>query len=300
MRMCRTVLIAGMAAATAGALTLSVGSAATTTAATTRAVPHAASHASAQYLAKARTSLIRYLRSSRPLIARVQPGNPDLPAGASTQSASYNWSGYADATTTAGTFSQVSGRWRMPAVACTREQTLAAQWVGLDGFNNTTVEQDGTLAYCFEGTATYYTWWEMYPAVAIEAVGETVQPGDVISASVKRSGTSYQLSVTDYTHQANSFSATQICAASTCLDTSAEWIQERPAFSIGIAPLADYFSWLLTGATETANGRTGTISSFAPNYSVNMVDATDTYQLSAPSPLFARGAAFSTRWLNSY
>ena len=109
----------------------------------------------------------------------------------------------------------------------------------------------------------------------------------------------YVLSLTDAAHPANSFSKTATCAAATCLDTSAEWIAERPAFSIGIAPLADYITWKVTGATETASGKTGTISSFSPNDVLTMVDATDSYNLSTSSDL-TTGNSFITTWHNSY
>lgn len=45
--------------------------------------------------------------------------------------------------------------------------------MGLDGFDNQTVEQDGTLAYCFEGAAYYFTWWEMFPGGSV-TVGSSV------------------------------------------------------------------------------------------------------------------------------
>ena len=183
-------------------------------------------------------------------------------------------------------------------MTCTAEDTITSEWVGIDGFTSSTVEQDGTLDWCFEGTATYFTWYEMYPAGTIE-VGTSLAPGDSITATVSRNGTNYTLSLTDAAHPANSFSKTATCAAATCLDTSAEWIAERPAFSIGIAPLADYITWKVTGATETASGKTGTISSFSPNDVLTMVDATDSYNLSTSSDL-TTGNSFITTWHNSY
>jgi Peptidase A4 family len=67
---------------------------------------------------------------------------------------------------TSGTFTAVSGSWRQPVAFCTQEQELVATWVGLDGYDNMTVEQDGTLAWCFQGAPCYYTWWEIYPGLA--------------------------------------------------------------------------------------------------------------------------------------
>jgi hypothetical protein len=144
-----------------------------------------------------------------------------------TQVQSTNWSGYAD---TGSGYSTVTGSWTEPTATCSsRTTSLAAFWVGIDGYSSDSVEQDGTLVECYRGTAYYYTWWEMYPANAIQVVGETLKPGDKISASVARSGTSYTLKVTDSTHTANSFSTTQTC--SSCANSSAEWIAEAPSGS---------------------------------------------------------------------
>ena len=137
----------------------------------------------------------------------------------------------------------------------------------------------------------------MYPAGSVE-VGTTLRPGDVVAAKVARAGTTYRLTLTDYMDPANDFSITQTCAE--CSDTSAEWISERPAFPMGVVPLARYGHWSLGNATVTANGDPGTISSFPGIYQINMMDATDSYQLSAASPLAAGGTRFATRWRNSY
>jgi hypothetical protein len=245
---------------------------------------------SAHFLARARAALVTYLAGPDPTAKLIGPASP-------TAASSYNWSGYADTSSTAGAFSAVSGSWTTPAVKCGPEDQLTSEWVGLDGWTSNTVEQDGTMSWCFEGVPTYFTWYEMYPANTVE-VGASLQPGDKVKASVKRSGTNYTLALTDSTNSANSFSESATCAASTCPDTSAEWIAERPAFSIGIAPLADYKSWKLSGGAVTANGTSGNISSFSP-LEITMGDATGSYNLSTPSGL-TKGAAFTTTWDNSY
>ncbi len=302
----RCLLVSGSAFLAAGALTIAGGPAVTAAPVSGHRAAPAIRHAtrspgrqpSARFLAKARTALVRYLRTANPVITidGPQPGAPDHLAGTS-RDWSYNWSGYADASNTAGTFSEVGGRWRTPAVLCDSEDQISAQWVGLDGFSSDTVEQDGTISWCFEGKATYFTWWEMYPAGSVE-VGTTLRPGDVVAAKVARAGTTYRLTLTDYTDPANDFSITQTCAE--CSDTSAEWISERPAFPMGVVPLARYGHWSLGNATVTANGDPGSISSFPGIYQINMMDATDSYQLSAASPLAAGGTRFATRWRNSY
>jgi hypothetical protein len=219
---------------------------------------------------------------------------------ASSQSSDFNWAGYADVASTHGTFTNVSGSWGVPKLTCTKEDRITSDWVGLDGFSSSTVEQDGTASQCFEGTAVYYSWYEMYPAGTVE-VGASVAAGDKISASVARSGSSYTLKLTDSTHTANSFSKTASCPTSTCLDTSAEWIAERPAYSsTGIVPEAQFSSVKFSSASETAAGKTSTISGYSgTNYAITCVDSTDTYDIVATSGLTG-GNAFTSTWKNSY
>jgi Peptidase A4 family len=211
---------------------------------------------------KARAALLRYLSKNTawnfPAPGHgprgVTPSTSNASAGArgASEIGSCNWSGYADTAATAGTFTGVSASWAEPAALCTAEQRLTGFWIGLDGFANQTVEQEGTLAYCFQGQPYCYTWWEMYPGDSV-TVGSAVQPGDLISASITRSGSSCTLSLTDHTTPGNSFSTVQTCATSTCLDQSAAWIAERPAFPIGITPLSKFSRWL-PFAQETAGG----------------------------------------------
>lgn len=295
----RSVLVAAPAAAVAaGALTLAAGPAVTT--ASPARTAHSAYHVpSARFVAEGRAALVRYLRNHRPLIQLVHPSRVHPGVKGTTKAASFNWSGYADTSTTHGEFTAVSGTWTTPAVKCGAEDQLSVQWVGLDGYASSTVEQDGTFGWCYRGKALYFTWYEMFPATPIVEVGTTLAPGDKISASVSRKGTAYTLKLTDSTHSANSFTKSRTCAATTCIDTSAEWIAERPAFQIGIAPLSNFSKWSLTSGKETAGGKSGTIGSFASNVAITMIDATQAYALSTPSAL-SGGSSFSATWHNSY
>ena len=206
-----------------------------------------------------------------------------------TQVQSTNWSGYADTSTT---FSTATGNWTEPSVSCTsRQEQLAAFWVGIDGFTSGSVEQDGTLAECYHRSAFYFSWWEMYPTNAIQVVGSSVAPGDSISASVVRSGGSYTLKVTDSTHSANSFTTTQSC--SSCANSSAEWIAEAPSGSGGVLPLANFHSWTLSGATVNS----GVISSFTDD-EITMIDSSGLVK-AQPGALNGSGNGFSVTWVRS-
>jgi hypothetical protein len=282
-----------------------------TAALTAGSVTHSAAEPTARHNAvlavEAHTSLLRYLSKDKGWNIPVPGGGPhgvtpstvNASAGLHGATAeSFNWSGYADTTTTVGAFTAVSGSWVQPAATCTSEQRLTAFWVGLDGYSNTTVEQDGTLAYCFEGDPYYFSWWEMYPGGSV-TVGSQVRPGDSISASVTRSGTSYTLSVTDPQHPQNNFSTVQTCPATSCEDQSAEWIAERPAFSIGITPLATFANWTLSNASQTVNGVKGSISAGPNSTGIEIIDATETYPLDSVSGLTG-GTSFTAHWLNNY
>jgi hypothetical protein len=210
-----------------------------------------------------------------------------------SQVQSTNWSGYAD---TGTSFSQAAGSWTEPSASCSgRTESLAAFWVGIDGYSSSTVEQDGTLIECYRGHAYQYSWWEMYPTNDIQVVGSSVAAGDSITASVVRSGTSYTLKVTDATHPANSFSTTQGC--SSCANSSAEWIAEAPSGSSGVYPLADFGSWTESGATVTEGSTAGVISSFTDD-EITMIDSSGLVK-AQPSALNGSGNGFSVTWERS-
>jgi Peptidase A4 family len=293
MRLPRYLLVPGTAALMAGTLTLTV----------TAAAPAGTSHAASQarFVSAARNALARYLRHYRPQL--MLAGHPHARANAPLAADSFNWSGYADGskTTKAGRFTRVSGSWTTPSVKCGAEDQLTSEWVGLDGWISSSLEQLGTLSWCYRGAAVYFTWWEMFPTgKGLIRVGNTLKPGDKITASVTRSGTNYTLKLTDATTPANSFTTMQTCPAATCTDTSAEWIAERPAFGIGIAPLAHYNAFKLTNGRQTSGGKAGTIGSFATVNKVTMIDATQAYNLNDVSSLTSKNSSFSTTWQNSY
>jgi hypothetical protein len=256
--------------------------------------------ASLQKAVAARQALVQYLKHSNPLNI---PGNG---SAIGTTGSSYNWGGYVDTnnsaavptnTTTTSGFTHVSGSWTVPTMTCTDEQRMTAEWVGIDGYDDGTVEQDGTFGWCFEGSAYYYSWWEMYPTNSAQFVGESVEPGDVISATVNVSGTNYALTVTDSTTAGNDVSENETCTS--CANASAEWIEERPGTAIGETPLAKTTNWNVTNGLVTDNGVHGTISSFNP-VGLSMIDVTKSYDLTNPSELNATGKAFTSKWENSW
>jgi hypothetical protein len=292
MRLLRYLIVSGSAAAIAGAVTLSGATA------TGVAAPARANHTpSARFLAEARTALAHYLRHNHPQAMLAHTRRAQAVKNVTATSA-FNWSGYANTGTKAQTFTKVSGSWTVPSVTCSAEDQITSDWAGLDGFNSSTVEQLGTTSWCYKGKPVYYTWYEIYPKGAHQ-MSTAIKPGDKITASVTRTGTSYAFKLTDSTTTGNNFSVTKTCALATCKDTSAEWISERPSFSIGMVPQAHYNAFKITNGSQTSSGHTGSIGAGPGVNAITMIDATQNYDLNTVSTLTG-GNSFSTTWKNSY
>jgi hypothetical protein len=214
-----------------------------------------------------------------------------LPAG---QVQSTNWSGYAAKGTT---FKAVSGNWTQPAVNCsTAPNGIVVFWVGLDGYTSGTVEQDGTLAECNNGVASYFDWWEMYPANAVQIV-HSIGAGDQFTSSVTYTGSGhYTLAVTDLTRPSSSFTTSQTCNG--CVRSSAEWIAEAPCcVGQNPYPMPDWGTIKFAKSSATSDaGHAGTISDPAwQNDEITMVNGSS--QIKAqPGPLKRGGKNFTDTW----
>jgi Peptidase A4 family len=248
-------------------------------------------------VARARAAFLKHMSSRRPMV-RSQVTPPAASAG-TTSLLSLNWSGFADAEGGSQTVSSVRGEWVIPYVQCPTglyqlQDAFIAQWVGIDGFSNGTVEQLGSGTQCFEGVTYYYVWYEMFPAGTVEegtldCINNNVdcpEPGDHIAASVTvTAGGNYTLSLTDFTRPQESFSVTATCAPSVCVDSSAEWIVERPAFDLPfgfqILPLVDFFQTGFSDGRVTSSGKTTKIEDFKDGavYDIGMVDDSVSYLL---------------------
>lgn len=232
--------------------------------------------------------------ASAPVAGQIAPGPAQILPGSFSigplsSVKSNNWAGYVDR---GRTFSIVRTTWKQPKVTCTSADAIAALWVGLDGYTSGTVEQDGTLAYCHNGQPTYYTWWEMYPHNTVQLMHASVRPGDKVTSSVVRKGTSYTLKVVDHTRPGNSFTRHTVCAV--CKDSSAEWIVERPSGPSGLYPLARFGHVAFFGAKVGAGSVRGSISRFAHD-SLTMVNG-DGATLASVSVLKKGGKIFSATW----
>ena len=196
---------------------------------------------------------------------------------------STNWSGYV-VTGGSGAFNSVSSSWTEPSASCSGGTQYAAFWVGLDGYNSSSVEQTGTDSDCNGGSPDYYGWYEMYPADPVYFTNP-VSPGDSMSAAVTVSGTSYTLTLTDSTQ-----GWTQTENETGSFDnSSAEVITEAPSSAQGPLPLADFGTINYAGASAN-----GTLMSSQNPTSITMVGSSGD-QLDSTSAIDGSGD-FSNTW----
>ncbi|HLW94346.1 MAG TPA: G1 family glutamic endopeptidase [Solirubrobacteraceae bacterium] len=215
---------------------------------------------------------------------------------------STNWSGY-EADQSGTLYTMVTGSWIVPPARCPGPGAYySSVWVGIDGANSSTVEQDGTESDCASGSPSYYAWSEFFPA-ATQVIGHTVLPGDSMTGSVSVSGSTWTLTLQDNS-RGWTFTAVTNAPTPTPAESSAEWIVERPSLCSGgsgcLTSLADFGTATITGASATAGGITGSIS--AVNGSPLQMEGTQAqnpHLLALPSALGAGGSSFSDTWYGS-
>ena len=192
---------------------------------------------------------------------------------------SLNWSGFA--VTSSKKFTYAQSRFVQPTLTCPGDHAneWSSNWVGLDGFNNTTVEQDGTAATCggaSNTTPVYTAWYEMYPAGSVNVF--TVSPGDTINTSVSFSNGKFTLTVSDLT---SGKSATHTAKCASCKRASAEWIVERPELCTSstncfLAHLADFGTTSMSAKVRVAGVSAAQGIPNFRNYNITMFDTTNT------------------------
>jgi hypothetical protein len=98
---------------------------------------------------------------------------------------SENWSGYA-VSSGKKQYNYVNSTFVVPTVTCTGvADQWTSNWVGLDGYNDGTVEQDGTAEWCGgsgDTTPKYEAWYEMFPANSVKC-----SPCMPVTSSTRRS-----------------------------------------------------------------------------------------------------------------
>ncbi|MGH3156593.1 MAG: G1 family glutamic endopeptidase, partial [Streptosporangiaceae bacterium] len=232
----------------------------------------------------------------------VQPGgliNRVSGFGSSTPTVSENWSGYG--ALSPQKFNYVHATFVQPAVTCPGiANQYTSNWVGIDGYNDQTVEQDGTFGFCAgKGNTTpeYVAWYEMYPGPSAEVF--SVKPGDIIDTSVHYVNGKFTMAETDLT-SGKSFSVTAKNASAE--RSSAEWIIERPALCNNagtkcfLAELANYNSTSMSGATASVDG--GAVKNVGGfhNVPIYMIDPINRGFISLDTVGALSGPSFGATW----
>jgi Peptidase A4 family len=246
--------------------------------------------------------------SGKPSLAgRVNPGGPVVRASVPGTSnsglptISLNWSGYA--ATSSQQFTYVHVRFTQPKITCVGKVQYTSNWSGLDGLTNSTVEQDGTDAFCGGSnhkTPKYRAWYEMFPAGSVSVF--SVRPGDTIDSSVRFANGKFRLRIADLTR---GISVTKVGACSSCARSSAEWIVERPALCTNktctkafLTMLAHFQTTTMAQAqAQVAGGKVSGIAAFdnVPIFMISLLKK-GFISLDNVSPLSSSGDAFSVTW----
>jgi hypothetical protein len=151
-----------------------------------------------------------------------------------------NWSGYVAGN---GPFTSVSGTFSVASLdAGTPGNALLTEWVGIDGWGNSSLIQAGVTQYpdpSEPGTFRIQPWWTVLPkdGVAINISDMTVSAGDEVTINIAQvAGTQWDIQLVDDTNGQN-FTTEQTYTGP---GASAEWIAEAPVVGGRVAQLSPY------------------------------------------------------------
>jgi Peptidase A4 family len=234
-----------------------------------------------------------------------QPGGRMIRAAGHSNSSTFpqialNWSGYA--ATSKHPFTSVHSTFVQPSVHCPGiANQWTSNWVGLDGFNDQTVEQDGTFGFCGgknHTTPRYEAWIELFPKPSVNAF--PVHPGDIMSASVDYAHGKFTLTIADLT---TGKSRTTAASCTSCKRASAEWIVERPALCANktctkamLGELADFRSTTMSNNTASvAGGAAKSVGNFH-NVPIDMINNLSHGFISLDTVGALSGPSFTATW----
>jgi hypothetical protein len=211
-------------------------------------------------------SLVRLINGFLPAALRI--GRNNMNTG--------NWAGWVSVNPPSppGQYEVAFGEWTVPKVSCDfLEMAADSEWVGIDGFNESTVEQAGTDTYCEAGQGTYWAWWELFGTSVNggEEVGLPgsyhVHPGDRVSVTVVAghgSGNSaldfpgegtYLFTIVNFTQgwQFQVIEPESGALKPSLQNLTAEWIVEQPGCFWACQALAQFGTVTFTSMTLTTN-----------------------------------------------
>lgn len=167
--------------------------------------------------------------------APTPPGVYPPAVAGTVKNYSLNWSGFAQ-TGPQNSFKAVEDTWTVPTVNTTATgNQYSADWVGIGGFSDSSLVQDGTEADNVNGTARYDAWTEILPANEVVLKGLAISPGDMIKATVVETSTNrWSMTVDDLTTGQSGNRTVSYDSSG----ASAEAVHERPEVGQGLSTLA--------------------------------------------------------------
>ncbi|KAJ6552972.1 concanavalin A-like lectin/glucanase domain-containing protein, partial [Mycena capillaripes] len=167
---------------------------------------------------------------------------------------SSNWCGVA---VTGPGFTSIIGTWTVPTLSLrsAASESALAQWVGIDGFSDSSLIQGGTVSEIIGGSQENFAWTEMLPA-ALRQVSLTVATGDSITTNVTMISTTSGTVAIENNSRGSSIVGT-VSGGGSLSGTSAEWILED------LGPFPDFGTSTFTGSAvrsgTSVSPSTGTI-----------------------------------------
>jgi Peptidase A4 family len=207
---------------------------------------------------------------------------------------SNNWAGYA---VTGSGFTQARGSWVVPAVDCavTRNASVSF-WVGMDGWNDATVEQTGTDSDCDGDRPKYYAWYEFFPKAGVSITSVAVSPGDAMAAEVDYDGSEFTITMTN---QSTGESYSTSAAVPGARRESAEWITEMNGSVLsdfGTARFGSDFTGAMNSNSATDAATSGPIGTFKKGVQASIMVAGKDVDEAVPSFLSLDGTSFTVSW----
>lgn len=199
----------------------------------------------------------------------LRPARPTRPPSSQVHNQSYsaNWAGFIDGATTSGaslasdgaSFTSAGAAWTVPVLESSAPNAYEASWAGIGGvFGDAYLVQAGTIEDSSGPTQQYVAFVEDYPNPPLE-VEAPVRPGDAMTASVSRNGSSWSVDVTDATSGWTTgdvdISATYESDGYSFYSpdqSSAEWVVEDPACGTQLCAFADFGPEEFSSASDQA------------------------------------------------
>ena len=235
---------------------------------------------------------------------------------------SANWAGYVNVVAPGSYFNDVIAYWRVPHFSCRGRLLLggshAGQWIGIDGWQSTSVEQEGDSVDCVvtkHGRHRYSVargttmWYEMYPRPP-QAYGDVAAPGDEMGAETKYLGNDeFQLFLKDFTN-GRYINTVQTCPRTCALHTT-EAINEIPGKGVrahfGLTKTSPFAFSQFYNAVYDQYSNTDLYGFFgiSQNWSTIGKKIVDPYRKHSPvmatvSPLYDNGRDFSVYWKRGF